>query len=387
MKKTQNHRRDFIKNVTGTLGGISLLSTFPKGLLATVEEQVSGEGIMKEKVAQRIQFAVIGINHGHIHSLIETVIRGGGSLVAFYAKEADLAAEFAKRYPQAKAARSEKEIIEDKSIQLIVSAAIPDERAAIGIAAMRHGKDFLVDKPGVATLTQLADVRKVQKETKRIYAILYGRLESKTALKAGELVKAGAIGKVIQTISLAPHRISAPTRPNWFFDIKHYGGIINDIGSHQFDEFLFYTGSSKAEILAAQAGNINHPEYSAFQDFGDATVTGNGGTGYLRVDWFTPDGLKTWGDDRIIILGTEGYIEIRKNIDLDGREGGNHLFLVDRKETRYFKCDQGTLSYGRLLVDDIVNRTQTAMPQAHCFLATELALKAQAQAKDLRFSK
>ena len=44
------------------------------------------------------------------------MLRGGGELVSFYAKEPDLAAEFAKRYPQAKLARSEKEIIEDGTI-------------------------------------------------------------------------------------------------------------------------------------------------------------------------------------------------------------------------------------------------------------------------------
>jgi predicted dehydrogenase len=268
----------------------------------------------------------------------------------------------------------------------VVSAAIPDERAALGIAAMQHGKDFLVDKPGVTSLDQLAKVRKVQKETGKMYAVLYGRLESRTALKAGELVQAGAIGKVIQTIALAPHRINPNTRPAWFFDTKHFGGIINDIGSHQFDEFLFYTGSSSAEIVTAQAGNIHHPQYPAFQDFGDATVTGNGGTGYLRVDWFTPNGLKSWGDDRIIILGTDGYIEIRKNLDLAGREGGNHLFLVDQKETRYFNCNNGSLPYGQRFVDDILNRTQTFMQQDHCFLAIELALIAQKKAKALTFA-
>ncbi len=384
MKKLNNNRREFLKNATNTLGGMTLLSALPKALWANAEEHVYEKSVESFPVAPRIRFAVIGINHAHIYSQVEIVKRGGGVLVSFYAKEAHLVADFSQKYPQAKLARSEKEILEDPSIQLVVSAAIPDERASLGIAAMRHDKDFLVDKPGVTTLEQLAEVRKVQKETGKIFSILYGRLESRTALKAGELVKAGAIGKVIQTMALAPHRMNPQARPNWFFDIKHYGGIINDIGSHQFDEYLFYTGSSRADIVAAQAGNIHHPQYPAFQDFGDAMVTGDGGTGYLRVDWFTPDGLKTWGDDRIIILGTDGYIEIRKNIDIAGREGGNHLFLVDSKETRYFNCNNGPLPYGQRFVDDILNRTQTFMQQDHCFLATELALIAQKMAKDLK---
>ena len=384
MKETHTNRRHFIKKATNTLGGMALLSALPINLRATVVEENDGAGKELQEAAPRIKFAVIGINHGHINSLVDVVLRGGGLFVAFYAKEADLSADFAKRYPQAKMATSPQEILEDNTIQLVVSAAIPDERAAIGIAAMRHGKDFMVDKPGISSLTQLTEVRKVQSETGRIYSIAYGRLENPASLRAGELVKAGAIGKVIQTLALAPHRMNAKTRPDWFFDAKRYGGIINDIGSHQFDEFLFFTGSSTAQIVASQVGNIHHPQYPAFQDFGDTTVTGNRGTGYLRLDWFTPDGLASWGDDRITILGTDGYIEIRKNLDIAGREGGNHLFLVDQKETRYFNCNNHPLPYGQHLVDDIINRTQTAMLQDHCFLATELALKAQKLAKKIK---
>ena len=244
----------------------------------------------------------------------------------------------------------------------------------------------MVDKPGIITLEQLEEVRRVQKQTGRIYSIMYSeRLENKATVKAGDLVKEGAIGKVIQTIGLGPHRMSAPTRPEWFFDRKYFGGIITDIGSHQFDQFLFFTNSDKGEIVSSQTGNVAHAQYPNFEDFGDIMLRGNGGAGYIRVDWFTPDGLKTWGDGRLTILGTEGYIEIRKNIDIAGRELGSHLFLVNGKETQYIDSNNVILPYGQQLVDDIINRTETAMTQAHCFLATELALKAQKNAQKINF--
>jgi len=246
----------------------------------------------------------------------------------------------------------------------------------------------MVDKPGITTLEQLEEVRRVQKQTGRIYSIMYSeRFENKATVKAGDLVKEGAIGNVIQTVILAPHRISLTTRPDWFFDKKYFGGIITDIGSHQFDQFLFFTNSDKADIVASQVGNVAHPKYPNFEDFGDVMLQGNGGAGYIRIDWFTPDGLKTWGDGRLTILGTEGYIEVRKNIDIAGREGANHLFLVNNKETKYIDCNNVELPYGRLLVDDVLNRTETAMSQKHCFLATELALKAQKNAKKINFKK
>ncbi len=236
----------------------------------------------------------------------------------------------------------------------------------------------------MTSLAQLAAVRRVQAQTKRIYSILYSeRHENRATVKAGELVKAGAIGKVIQTLGVGPHRLNAGTRPQWFFDSARYGGILCDVGSHQFDQFLFFTGSTRAEIVAAQVGNVHHPEYPGLEDFGDVMLRGDGGTGYVRVDWFTPDGLNTWGDARLTVLGTEGYIEVRKNADIGGRPGGEHLLLVDKKETRYFDCKNEPLPYGERLVDDVLNRTETAMPQQHCFYATELALKAQKLARKL----
>ena len=197
---------------------------------------------------------------------------------------------------------------------------------------MQHGKDYMADKPGITTLQQLADVRRVQAETRRIYSIMYSeRLENRATIKAGELVKAGAIGRVVQTIGLGPHRMNPKTRPAWFFERPRFGGILCDIGSHQADQFLYFTGSTRADVVAAQVGNVHNPKYPEFEDFGDVMVRGDGGTGYIRVDWFTPDGLATWGDGRLTMLGTDGFIEIRKNIDIAGRAGESHLFLVDQQ--------------------------------------------------------
>lgn len=341
-----------------------------------------GAIIMTNQNKARIRFSVIGLNHGHINGQTEAVLRGGGELVSFFAKEADLAADFAKRYPQAKLARSEKEVLEDKTVQLIVSASIPVDRAPLGIEVMRHGKDFMVDKPGIITLEQLAQVRRVQEQTHRIYSIMYSeRFENKATIKAAEMVRAGAIGKVIQTIGLGPHRMNPKTRPAWFFEREKYGGIICDIGSHQFDQFLYFTGSTKAEIVASQVGNVNHPQWPGLEDFGDVMLRGDGGMGYIRNDWFTPDGLPTWGDTRLTVIGTEGYIEVRKNVDIAGKPGANHFFLVDQKGVQRIDCENVPLKYGELLINDILNRTETAMTQTHCFLATELALKAQKQAQ------
>jgi predicted dehydrogenase len=385
MLRDKAGRRDFLKSSITTVAGLAWASAPPVGVSASprVPKNASEQaGEAPWAKAARIRFAAIGLNHGHIYGQVESVLHGGGELVSFFAKEADVASAFTKRYPQAKLAGSEREILDDPSIQLVVSASIPNERAPLGIEVMRHGKDFMVDKPGMTTLEQLAEVRRVQKETRRIYSILYSeRLENRASVKAGELVNAGAIGQVIQTIGLGPHRMNPKTRPAWFFERERYGGILCDIASHQFDQFLFFTGSTRANVIAAQVGNVHHPDEPGIEDFGDVMLGGNGGSGYIRVDWFTPGGLNTWGDGRLTILGTDGYIELRKYVDIAGRPGGDHLFLVDQKETRYIDCKDQKLPYGEQLVNDILNRTETAMPQEHCFLAMELALQAEKQAQ------
>jgi predicted dehydrogenase len=329
-----------------------------------------------------IGFAAIGLNHNHIYGQTRMLLAAGAELVSYFAEEPDLAAEFGARYPQARLARSAQEILEDQSIHLIASAAIAGDRAGIAIQAMRHGKDVLVDKPGATTLEQLAELERVQQETGRIWAVYFSEhFATRSTVHAGELVQAGAIGKVVQTTGFGPHRAAVGTRPAWFFERARYGGILTDIASHQIEQFLFFTGSSTASVVSAQVGNFAHPLYPELEDYGDVTLRGDGGLGIIRVDWYTPDGLSTWGDGRLFILGTEGYIELRKYCDLAGRPGAEHLFLVDHAGVRYVDCADKPLPFGRQVLDDIRNRTETAVPQARSFLTTRLAIQAQLQAQ------
>ena len=328
-----------------------------------------------------IRFAAIGLNHNHIYGQTGLLLREGAELVAYYAAEDELAQEYSSRFDQATRVATPAAIYEDESIDLIISAAIPCQRADIGIQAMQHGKDYMSDKPAFTTLDQLAAARKVQAETGRIYSVNYSeRLETRTSQRAEDLIRSGAIGRVIQTLGLGPHRTRLETRPWWFFEEAQYGGIICDIAAHQFDQYLHYTDATEAEIVHAQVANYNHPDHPGLQDFGDIVLRSDGCTGYIRVDWFTPDGLSTWGDGRLVIMGTDGYIELRKYVDIGGRPGSDHLFLVNQQKTEYFDCSQDPLPYGARLIADIRNRTETAMSQAHCFKASELALKAQAMA-------
>ena len=332
-----------------------------------------------------LKFAAIGLDHRHIYHQVGRLLELGAQCKGFHSRDSAVPLKgFIERFPDLRRVPDQRVLLEDLEVQLIVSAGIPGERADIAIAAMRHGKDVMVDKPGVITEAQLDAVREVQRATGRIFSIDFSeRFEVPAVTRAAELVQSGAIGKVIQTAGFGPHRLNRATRPDWFWRREHTGGILIDIASHQIDQFLYFTGSSDAEIVASAVANYVNPETPEFEDFGEILLRSAQGNGYIRVDWYTPDGLATWGDGRLFILGTEGYIELRKYIDIAGRDGADHLFLATNRESRRIDCRDAPLPYYERLRNDIFERTETAMPQAHCFKVCELALRAQAQAKRL----
>lgn len=329
-----------------------------------------------------LKMGILGIEHRHIYGQLNSMQKIGATCNKWWTAGDPVGTvkDFATQYPEL--IRVDKQnILDDEDIDLVLIAAVPNERAQLAIEAMRHGKDVMVDKPGCTTLEQLVEIKKVVAETGRIWSVNFSeRFEVEAVTKADELIKAGKIGKVVQTIGLGPHRLNLPTRPDWFYDDEKYGGILCDIASHQIDQFLYFTGSDDAQVVASSVGNYANPNTLGLQDFGDILLRSGNGQAYIRVDWFTPDGLPTWGDGRLTILGTEGYIELRKYVDIDGREGKNHLFLVNGDVCEHIDATGAGLPYFKNLEFDIYNRTETAMTQQHAFKVMELAILAQINA-------
>ena len=333
-----------------------------------------------------LRFAAIGLDHRHIYHLVGGLIDAGGTCVGYDPATSDpnVLAGFRERFPAIASVTDRRRLLEDPTIDVIVIAAVPSERAAIAVAAMRQGKDVMVDKPGVTSLAQLAEVEQVVRETGRIFSICFSeRFVVPATEVAGQLISQGAIGRVVQTLGLGPHRLNKKIRPAWFFDPAQYGGILGDIASHQIDQFLHFTGSTDARIVTSAIGNFGNPETPDFQDFGEFLLRSDQATGYIRVDWFTAEGLPTWGDGRLTILGTEGTIELRKYVDIAGRPGTDHVFLVDGQGTRHIDGSTAPLRYFKNFTADVRDRTETAMSQRHVFTVSRLALEAQAAAQRL----
>ncbi len=323
------------------------------------------------------RFAAIGLDHRHVYDMTEGLLEAGAECAGYNPDTTDprVLAGFRKRFPHVPEASRER-LLDDKSIDFIVLSAVPRDRAALAIEAMRRGKDVISDKPGVTTLEQLAAVRRTVHETGGIWSICVGRVASPAIQEALRVVRSGELGRLVQVISLAPHRLNRALRPAWFFDRPAYGGIINDTGVHSIDQFLALADVSEAEIESSTIGCYG-TEPEGFEDFAEITLRTPSVRGYCRVDWFTPDGLPTWGDGRLFLVGTDGTLELRKNLDIEGRTGSNHMFVANRDRTRHMDCSALPVTYFQDFITASRTRDLSKLPQDLVFTVCRMALEAQ----------
>lgn len=333
--------------------------------------------------AGEFEVAAVALDHGHIYGMCNGLVEAGATLKWVYDPDEKKVADFIEKFPEVKQAESLEQVLNDPSIKLVAAAAIPSERSALGNRVMEAGKDYFTDKTPFTTMAQLEETKRVVEKTGQKYMVYFSeRLHVEGAVFAGELIKDGVIGRVLQVTGFGPHRLNADSRPDWFFNKEQYGGILCDIGSHQIEQFLYYADCADAEVVHSKVGNYDNPKYPELEDYGDATLVGdNGATQYFKVDWFTPDGLSTWGDGRTFIMGTEGTIEIRKYVDVAREETGDHLFLVNKEGEKHYHVsgEVGFPFFGELILD-CIHRTEKAMTQKHVFKAAELCLIAQEKA-------
>ena len=331
-------------------------------------------------------FAAAFLDHGHIYGQTNGLRDAGATLKYVYDPDPQRVQQFVETYPEVRVAASLEQILSDPEVKLVNAAAIPDQRAAIGIRVMEAHKDYFTDKAPFTTLAQLAAAKQACERTGQKYAVYYAeRLHNDAAWRAGEMIEQGAIGRVLQVLNLAPHRLGTATRPDWFFEKSRYGGILTDIGSHQVEQFLTYAGCTSATLNFARVKNFGHPEKPGLEDFGEISMTGdNGASFYCRVDWYTPEGLRTWGDGRTFIVGTDGTIEIRKYLDVAREAPSSKLIVVNSTGEQEIEClnKTGFPFFGQLILD-CRNRTETAMSQRHAFNAAELSLQAQEYADNI----
>ena len=326
-----------------------------------------------------LKLGVLGIDHGHIFGMLSNMKAQGCTCEAYWTDGPAVTEEkFNTVFSDVLRVDDRRRILDDPEVSMVLISAVPADRSKFAIEAMETGKDVMVDKPGCTTLEQLEEIREVQARTGRIWTVNFSeRFEVPAVTRADELVQAGAIGRIIQTVGLGPHKQNLATRPDWYLKRERFGGILCDIGSHQIDQFLYFTDSQTADIAHALVENTTMPEQPEFQDFGEIVLKSGNGHGYIRVDWFTPKGLPTWGDGRLFLQGTDGQIELRKYTDIGRPHVTNTLFLVNDDKNEMIPCEDAGLPYFPRLIADVQERTETAVGQSHTYTTTELSIRAQ----------
>ncbi len=326
-------------------------------------------------------FAATHLDHGHIYGQVNGLLEAGATLRCVFDPDPAKVKAFLEKHPETPVADSFEDVLADPEIKLVAAAAIPHLRAGIGMRVMEAGKDYFTDKCPFTTLTQLEEVKAKVAETGRRYMVYFSeRLHVESAVKATELIQGGAIGEVVQVINLAPHRLSKDSRPDWFWRKEEYGGILTDIGSHQCDQLLTFTGSTDAKINFARVANFASPDKPEFEDFGEVSYTmSSGASGYFRVDWFTHDNSPVWGDGRVFVVGTKGTLEIRKYWDpQQPGDPRDRIYLVNDDGSQLIECadNVGFPFFGEMILD-LIHGTDNAMTQEHIFKSAEISLRAQ----------
>lgn len=325
---------------------------------------------------------VIGLDHGHIYGMCNGLQEAGATIQSVWDPDPEKVNSFCESFPSAVKVSDENEILNDGRIRLIASASVPCDRYRVGEKALRHGKHFFSDKPAFTDPDQIRTIREALKNTSLKYGIYFSeRLHVKAATLADQLIDDGEIGRVIEVVVFGPHRLDESTRPSWFFEKKQYGGILTDIGCHQIEQILHFSGAGDATVLNSRIANYHHTDRRHFEDFGDALLQcDNGASGYFKVDWFTPDGLNAWGDGRTFIVGTEGNIELRKYVDIAQSNSGDHVYLVNRKGEYHFDASNYGYPFFGKFIRDCLDNTENAMKQEYVFRIMELAIKAEQNA-------
>jgi predicted dehydrogenase len=330
-----------------------------------------------------MRFAVIGLSHVHIVAMTHALLNVPGvSCGGFAPEETPIAKGFAGLYRDLPH-RSRDELLGDPSIDLILCADVYGHRASVLLAALEAGKHVFVDKPAVTTLDELEAVERAVKVSGKLVFVYFGeRLGNPLCVKARQLLSEGRIGRPVNFIGLGPHKLSIEHRPPWMFDPRLYGGILNDIAVHQVELFCWLT-RQKIVGFRSRVGNFATPQYPAFEDFGDVSFEGDGGTaGYARVDWLSPDALPTWGDIRQFLVGTEGTMEIRSTINLGSQDPKPVLLLTTRSGApEQIGVSDVDTAWAPQLVADIRDGVNRLTPHEETFAALRTVLLMQQRAE------
>lgn len=182
-------------------------------------------------------------------------------LVAVMRRNAEKAADYARRHNVAKWYSNASELINDPEVDAVYVATPPDSHARYAMEAMHAKKPVYVEKPMARNYNECREMISVSEKTGMPLWVAYYRRALPAYLKVKELIEEGVIGKplhvAIRLWKPGQERMQTPEEMHWHvFPEISGGGHFIDLASHQFDylDFLFGPVSEVSGMASNMAG-------------------------------------------------------------------------------------------------------------------------------------
>ena len=133
------------------------------------------------------------------------------------------------------------EVIANSDVDLVVVATPNESHFPLAAAAMRAGKDVVVDKPFTVTLSEARELARIARETGRVLSVFQNRRGYSEVQATREVLKSGVLGEVSH-YECHMDRFRPNVRQRWRENPGPGAGLWFDLGPHLIDQALYLFG-------------------------------------------------------------------------------------------------------------------------------------------------
>ena len=262
--------------------------------------------IDSENLTNTIRWGIIGCGDvterksGPAYSKTE-----GFEIVAVMRRDAEKAADYARRHNIAKFYSDAEQLINDPDVDAVYIATPPDSHKLYALKVAQAGKPCCIEKPMALNYQECTDILKAFETTNTPLFVAYYRRSLPRFNQIKNWIEANEIGEVRHVswfLSKKPSQTDIEKRDNWRTDASiAVGGYFEDLASHGLDLFVHYFGEVK------EVNGISRNQ-QGFYSAKDAVVAN-----WLHESGVTGSGTWNFGsferDDYVEIIGSKGKIE------------------------------------------------------------------------------
>ena len=346
----------------------------------------------QEKSTRKVRVGIIGCggiaNGKHMPALSKL---DNVEMVAFCDIIRERAEETAKKYgtEDAKVYVDYRELLEDKTIEVVHVCTPNKSHADITVDALEAGKHVMCEKPMAKTAADARRMVEAAKRTGKKLTIGYQNRFRPDAQYLYQACRRGDLGEIYFAKAHAVRRRAVPTWGVFLNEEEQGGGPLIDIGTHALDLTLWMMDNYKPKIVlgtayhklknqrnTANAWGDWDPEKFTVEDsaFG-FIVMENGATIFLESSWAlnTLDVMEA----KTTLCGTKAGADMRDGLRINGVEFGRMYTkkpTLDAGGVDYYEGaaeDPGDLE-ARMWIEAIINDTEPVVKPEEALVVTEI---------------